>query len=277
MQGYLYAILGGQQYDALATSIRGNYWQRVSLGAMVAIVAAAILIGLLVFGLLTRRLTRLTRDVRCFTDSGFDARSCIRTDPTPDEIGQLSHAFQRMAAKINEQFDELQETDRLRRELVSNVSHDLRTPLASMMGYVDTLVLKNDQLDADERRHYLEITRKHTLRLERLIGDLFELSKLDADCVTPTLEQFSLAELLHDVGQEFELEAENADIKLDIDTLGDPATVRADIGLMQRVLENLIRNALKFTPKGGGGEYHPRASTRSGVCCRVRHGLRHSF
>ncbi len=72
LQGYLYAILGGQKYDALADSVRGSYVQKLSLGALIAIVLAAFLVGLLVFGLLTRRLTRLTTDVQRFTDSGFD-------------------------------------------------------------------------------------------------------------------------------------------------------------------------------------------------------------
>lgn len=251
VRGYLYAVLGGQKYDELASSIRGSYVQKISLGAIVAIVIAAFLVGLLVFNLLTRRLTRLTRDVRRFTDSEFDPDVVIPADGTGDEIGQLNTAFRRMADKIREQFEGLKETDRLRRELVSNVSHDLRTPLASMLGYVDTLLLKNDQLDPEERRHYLEITRKHTQRLGRLIGDLFELSKLDAAAVRPTLESFSLAELLQDVSQEFELDAERAGIALRVETGGDSAQVRADIGLMQRVLENLLRNALKFTPSGG--------------------------
>lgn len=265
VQGYLYAILGGQKYDELASSIRGSYVQKISLGAMVAIVIAAFLIGLLVFSLLTRRLTRLTRSVQQFTASGFDPDVSIHGGKADDEIGQLGAAFGRMADKINEQFENLKETDRLRRELVSNVSHDLRTPLASMHGYVDTLLLKNDSLSNEERRHYLEITRKHTNRLGRLIGDLFELSKLDANSVRPTLETFSLAELLHDVSQEFELDAESAGISLRVETRQQAALVQADIGLMQRVLENLLRNALKFTP--AGGEVTIDLDARPGAVC----------
>jgi len=139
----------------------------------------------------------------------------------------------------------------LRRELVSNVSHDLRTPLASMHGYVETLLIKNDELSPEMRREYLEIARKHTQRLGELIGDLFELSKLDSASIHPSLEAFSLAELLHDTVHDFGLDAERRDIKLGIEAPDDPSMVYADIGLVQRVLENLIRNALKFTPTGG--------------------------
>jgi signal transduction histidine kinase len=156
-----------------------------------------------------------------------------------------------MANKIREQFEGLKETDRLRRELVSNVSHDLRTPLASMHGYVETLLLKNDSLSEEERLRYLEITRKHSLRLRRLIGDLFELSKLDSASIKPTLETFSLAELLQDVTQEFESQAENKGIDIDVHAHDGASMVHADIGLMQRVLENLLRNAVRYTPRGG--------------------------
>jgi signal transduction histidine kinase len=261
LQGYLYAVLGGQKYDELADSIRGSYVQQVSLGALLAIVIAAFLVGLLVFGMMTRRLSRLTGDVRGFTDSGFDLEKVdldsslsletLETAAGGDEISQLRQAFVRMANKIREQFENLKETDRLRRELVTNVSHDLRTPLASMHGYVETLLLKNDTLSAEERLHYLEITRKHTKRLGQLIGDLFDLSRLESHSIHPNLESFSLAELLQDVAQDFELEAQQKDITINTPGRPEGSMVYADIGLLQRVLENLIRNALKFTPKGG--------------------------
>ncbi len=255
LQGYLYTVLGGQKYDELASSIRGSYVRKISLGATIAIAVTGFLVGLLVFGLLTRRLTVLTRSMQQFTASGFDPNFKLAASqtgaPAEDEIGQLSSAFHVMADKIQEQFESLKETDRLRRELISNVSHDLRTPLASMHGYVDTLLIKNDTLSTDERVRYLKITRRHTQRLGQLIGDLFELSKLDAASITPNLEAFSLAELLQDVTQDFALEAEKAGITMEIEAVRNPAMVYADIGLMQRVLENLIRNALKFTPADG--------------------------
>jgi len=272
IQGYLYAILGGRKYDELASSIRGSYIQTVSLGAVLAILMAAFLVGLLVFGLLTRRLTRLTAQVKAFTESGFDpamaspmgdAAERKGEQRSGDEIGELATAFGRMSGKIQQQFEELKETDRLRRELISNVSHDLRTPLSSMHGYVETLLIKNEMLSVEERRNYLEITRKHSLRLGRLISDLFELSKLEAASIKPQMEQFSLAELLQDVTQEFALEAERKGITLNV--AGDPksSVVHADISLVQRVLENLLRNAVKYTPVGGSVTVTVRPSPQS--------------
>jgi signal transduction histidine kinase len=101
------------------------------------------------------------------------------------------------------------------------------------------------------RKQYLEIARRHATHLNRLIQDLFELSMLDSRCVTPAFEQFLLAELIHDVVQEFELQAREAQVALEVNPPDESVSVYADISLIQRVLENLVGNALKYTPAGG--------------------------
>ena len=253
LEGYLYVVLGGQRYDELASDIRGSYVRKLSMFSMAAVVAVSLGVGLLVFSLLTRRLTRLRRVVGRFAESGFAEEAAVTWPVTRgrDEIDQLGESVAAMSDRLVDQFRRLKETDRLRRELITNVSHDLRTPLASMQGYVDTLFLKDGELGPAERRRYLEITRKHARHLARLVGDLFELSRLDAASVDPVFEHFSLAELLQDVVQEFELEAERRGIGIDVEPARHEPQVFADIALIQRVLENLIRNALKFTPAGG--------------------------
>ena len=112
-------------------------------------------------------------------------------------------------------------------------------------------MIKGDSLSADERTRYLKVACRHTARLGTLIGDLFELSKLEAASVTPNLEAFSLAELVQDIAQDFQLDSESKNIKLSIDLDADSAMTIGDIGLIQRVLENLVRNAIRFTPSGG--------------------------
>jgi len=252
LEGYLYVVLGGQKYEALANDINGSYLGKVSIVVAVLIIAGAATVGLLVFALLTRRLEKLSREMNRVSESGFDLEPDIdRSSSNGDEIDQLASSFSAMSGKIKEQLAQLTENDRLRRELVSNISHDLRTPMSAMQGYIETLIIKGESLSASERSRYLEIARRHTLRLGTLIGDLFELSKLDAASITPRLEAFSLSELVQDVALEFQLEAEKNDIKLSIDLNTSAAFTVGDIGLIQRVLENLVRNAIRFTPTGG--------------------------
>lgn len=254
LEGYLYVVLGGQTYEALANDIGGSYVGRVSLAVASIIVFAAAVVGLLVFQLLTRRLKKLNQEVKRATDSEFDLAPALvnRTgSDNSDEIDQLTESFLAMSDQIRQQLEQLKENDRLRRELVANISHDLRTPLSAMQGYLETLIIKGKTLSDDDRDRYLRVARKHTVRLGVLIGDLFELAKLDSASVTPSLEAFSVPELLQDIAQEFQLEAERHGISLSIALDSGNALTVGDIGLIQRVLENLVRNAIRFTPNGG--------------------------
>ena len=252
LAGYLYVVLGGQQYDQLVSTLRSSYARDLGLWVIVALLMLGSAMGLLAFSLLTRRLRRLTAAVQGFSDSNFELNAPVyELRRGNDEIDQLGRAFEAMAARIGEQVDRLTETDRLRRELVTNISHDLRTPLASIQGYIETLLIKNGMLSDVERERCLRIAGRNMRHLSKLVDDLFELSKLDSASVTPTFEMFSLAELLQDTAQEFELDASEKDITVETVAPSDSATVYADIGLIQRVLENLLRNAIQFTPRGG--------------------------
>lgn len=252
LAGYLYVLLGGSQYEAVAEQVSGSDRQRMITAAILLLVVAAFGAGVILFSYLTRRLRRLTGDVSAFTASRFETGIPAATPREPgDEIDQLRDACRLMATTIQQQLSALKEDDRLRRELVINISHDLRTPLASMQGYIETLIMKGDTLDPAQRLQYLEIARKHATHLAALIQDLFELALLDSGGVTPTREEFSLPELIHDVVQEFELRARESDVTLEVIRPDADVTVYADIKLIQRVLENLVGNALKYTPARG--------------------------
>ena len=252
VSGYLYVVLGGSQYEAVADEVSGSDRQRMIAAGILLLVLAAFGAGTLLFSYLTRRLRGLTDEVSAFTAGHFDTGNRVAAADVPrDEIDQLRNACHYMATTIEQQLASLKEDDRLRRELVTNISHDLRTPLASMQGYIETLLIKDHVLDPATRTLYLEIARKHAIHLGRLIQDLLELAMLDSNRVAPECEQFSLAELIHDVVQEFELQAKDADVSLEVSPPDADVSVYADISLIQRVLENLVGNALKYTPAGG--------------------------
>jgi signal transduction histidine kinase len=216
------------------------------------LVSAAFVAGMLLFSFLTRRLRRLTEELSEFTAGSFESDNLIyAVDQPGDEIDQLRNACNFMATTIQKQLSGMQENDRLRRELVTNISHDLRTPLATMQGYIETLIIKDESLDSQTRMQYLAVARKHAAHLGKLVQDLFELAMLDSSRVTPVFEEFSLTELVHDVVQEFELQANEMRVSLRVDPPTDPVSVYADISLIQRVLENLVGNALKYAPEGG--------------------------
>jgi signal transduction histidine kinase len=248
-EGYVYAILGGQTYEALATDISKNFVLKIALASIVAVLLLGYLIGILVLKQLTKPLTQLTAKVRGFQQQMTGAVAHKRADG--DEIKALESAFQQMQRKIKLQIKQIQSADQNRRDLITNVSHDLRTPLASIQGYVDTLLIKQDQLDKEQRDYYLATASKHCVRLNDLVNDMFELSKLDSLAIKPSIEAFSMSELMQDVSMEFKMMAQERNVDLKIDLLDGNTVVKADIGLMQRVLENLISNAIKHTAKNG--------------------------
>lgn len=251
LQGYLYVILGGQSYENVAAMLQDSYVMKLDAGVVAAGLVFALLLATLLFTVLTRRLRRLTSAMDVFRKTGRVPVLGVAAKGG-DDLDQLSASFEDMAGRITEQMERLQENDRLRRAMVANVSHDLRTPLASLQGHLETLRIKDAELSGEDKQRYLEIALQNISRLNTLVHELFELAKLDANEVTPECEPFALPELVQDVVQKFQLRAQREGIALvqDTATTAIPFVV-ADIGLIERVLDNLLDNALRHTPAGG--------------------------
>jgi PAS domain S-box-containing protein len=137
------------------------------------------------------------------------------------------------------------------RELLANLSHDLRTPLASLQGYLELLLLQHDRLPPAEARNYLETAARQGERLSRLVVDLFDLARLEADDMQPDLEPLPPAELAQDLLQKFAPEAARRQVQLVGPDSAALPLVRADIGLVERLVDHLMGNALRHTPAGG--------------------------
>lgn len=259
IEGYLYIILGGEEFDSIMQMLEQSYILRLSVWAVGAILVGTLLAGMLCFKLLTRRLNSLARAMDTFQRGELSAQPDVSfpSDAHPsvarggDEIDKLETTFAQMAELIRQQVHQLKETDQLRRELVANVSHDLRTPLTSLQGYLETLLLKESMLSSQERQRYLEVAAAQSKRLGELIAELFELAKLNSQEMKPRIESFALGELVQDVVQKFRLNVEANQMTLQAKLGDDLPFVSADIGLIERVLENLIENALRYTPPGG--------------------------
>lgn len=249
--GYLYVILGGEEYDSSVERIKSSYILTSSLIVTGLGLLFAFIVGILLFAGLTRRLKKLAHTIGEFELNPQWVPEFPAYRKNGDEIDRLTAAFQTMALKIRNQLDELQTTDTLRRDLVANVSHDLRTPLATLQGYIETLLIKESGLSEQDRRHYLQTAIKHCTRLNKLVAELFELAKLDARETKPQPEFFNLAELTEDIVQKFSLRAQQKQIRLQAEYASTELFAYADIGLIERVLENLLENALHFVPPGG--------------------------
>jgi len=252
-QGYIYTILGSDKIGHITEVLQRSLIMKWSASAVFTALVFAFIAGLILFFFLMRKLRALSQSMQQFKHSDLqDDTAVTLSDNKPrDEIDAMTLTFKEMAQRIHLQMCRLQETDELRRELVANVSHDLRTPLSSLSGYMETLLLKSSNLTEDERQDYLKIAHENAKRLSTMVEELFELAKLDANEVRPQQELFSLSELAFDVSQKFHLRASERNIQLEVDVDETVPYVTADVGMIERVLDNLIDNALKHTPEGG--------------------------
>ena len=287
LQGYLYVVLRGEQYDSVAAMVQSSYILKLGLGIALGSLFFVSATGLLLFRRITRRLRALDERMRSYREpvpalaaagvasgagelpqlssigspmnsplsSTTDAAADGVLAPTPpvkgDEVERLDASFERMRERIEEQVEQLRRVDADRREMVANISHDLRTPLASLQGYLETLLLKKTDLAEEEARQYLKVAYRHSERLGRLVAELFELAKLDSGERFPRLESFSVAELVQDIVEKFRLRARDRGVDLQAELPRDLPFVSADIELIERAIDNLLDNALRHTPSGG--------------------------
>lgn len=253
-EGFLYVVLAGETYDSFVELYRTSQILRVFVWIGGVSIALALIAGLVSFNWLTRRLRRLAHMMDALRRSDFRQVSSDTVWPIHgdgDEIDRLGATFEEMSGRIVEQMDALREADESRRDMVANISHDLRTPLAALQGYIDTLMIKEQSLTTEERASYLDMASKNSMRVGELIADLFELARLESDQTSAQKEPCALNELVQDVAGKFSLAAEERDIGLRFEIPERATFVSADVGLIERALENLIDNALKFTGPGG--------------------------
>jgi signal transduction histidine kinase len=294
--GYIYVILLGETRDALTARAAATTVLRNTLYLMALVAVLGLAVGLIAFRSITRPLRHLAEAFSRFDPSGDPAQlpALARGSPAPpgnpapprnpnDEIEVLERAFAQMATRLGEQWTALARSDQQRRELVANISHDLRTPLTSLHGYLELLALKGDALSESERHRYLGTALAQSDKVGKLAQSLFELARLEYGIIAPQWEDFSLADLIQDVLQKFELGAGSKRIALEVQMPQRLPNVHADLGMIERVLTNLIDNALRHTPEGGTVriELQPRgeqvavtvADTGPGIPRELRAGL----
>lgn len=247
-EGFIYIVLAGQKLQLVSDTLLGRYYSNLGIGGFLLAILFAGLIGFLSIWFLTKNLRLMTGTVKKFQEGDLEARI---ENPKGSDIEVFANAFNEMADSIVENMDKMKSVDLLRRELIANVSHDLRTPLAILKGYIETMQMKKDSLTEKEKQEYLQITYDNVDKLSKLINQLFEYSKLEAEQITPIKEPFSITELSHDLIAKFKVLAERKQIDLQLKNDQKNAMVFADVGLVERALQNLLENAIKYTPSGG--------------------------
>ncbi|OON40223.1 two-component sensor histidine kinase [Izhakiella australiensis] len=257
--GYLYVILQGEDYNQLNHDALSSALQHSMLWSVAIILLCGLIAGSFAFWWVTRPVRNLTRQVSQLDNHSQQLIERLAASPLPrqqDEVAQLRTAFINLARHISEQWTSLALKDDQRREFIANISHDLRTPLMSVQGYLETLSVKSHSLSDAERRRYLSIALIESEKVGALAQQLFELARLEHGVVTPQCERFSLPDLVQDVIQKFELPMTRHRQALRVEIAKPLPLVDADMSMIERVLTNLIDNAIRHTPDEGEIRLH---------------------
>lgn len=254
LQGYLYVIVAGERYESAFSSQASSRQLELSMIALIGALLFLFIVMLGLFAYFTKPLRILHNDINQLKRVGFDKSKVKLThwkEHSSNEVHQLGAVFEQMVDQINVQISQLQQNDAQRRELLADISHDLRTPLASLQGYIETISIKGDELDIQQRQKYIDTALKNARQLKQLIDQIFELAHLEGGQVGLQLESFNLTELLYDVMAKFTLKAQQKNITISVIPASSNIIVHSDIAKLERVLSNLIENALRHTDHNG--------------------------
>ena len=220
----------------------------LSLPSTLMLMVAAVVVALVVFNPARRRLEALEHAAQRLGAGDLKARA---PQSAGDEIARVAAAFNRMAGELESRDAALRTSDALRRQMMADVSHELKTPLTAMRGYIETLRMPEVALDTERRDRYFETIDRETRRLERIVKDLLDLARYEHGAVVLQRRMFDIERLFENVAKRHEHTAQTKDvaIRIHVDPLADQ--VVADPDRIEQAIENLVANALRHTPSGG--------------------------
>jgi signal transduction histidine kinase len=227
-------------------------FQRYAPG-VAAVVISVMLLGTilataLIVGPVRQRLHDLTRVARQLGAGDFSARA---KQDGADEVTELAAAFNLTADELGARTARLEASDAARRQLLADVSHELMTPVTTIRGYLETLAMPEVQLDLPTRTRYVAVARRETGRLERLIGDLLDMARLEAGGVELDLADVAVADLFARVVGRHENECRSRHIELTYSIAPGAEVVFGDAFRLEQALANITANALRHSDDGG--------------------------
>jgi signal transduction histidine kinase len=208
----------------------------------------AAIMALLIFRPTHRRLRSLEDAARALGEGRTDVRA---NESGGDEVSALSATFNRMAADLHARATALAESDRARRQLLADVSHELMTPLSAIRGYVETLGMRELNIDEPTRAKYLDIAYQETHKLEAIIGDLLDLARLEGGGDSLDHEAVLANDLFRRVADRHRPTLIERRIDLETTVADETPLIWGDADRLEQALQNVAANAIRHTPDGG--------------------------
>lgn len=252
LKGYLFVIVRSKIYDGIFEQISANGKMQVYGLITLSSIVFLFIILLVSFRYIVAPLQGLTSQVATLKeDKPKQSLVKLKHSGKSKEVDELTDVFNQLIAQVNEQVDKLKKVDAERRELFEHLSHDLRTPLASLHGFLETIEIQDDEISSTDRKTYIDRCLKNARQLKRFVDQIFELANLESGQVTTTFEQLPIAELLYDLAEKFSYKANQKQLSIKVDVDDEKIQTVTDIAKLERVLSNLIENAIRHTPTHG--------------------------
>src|SRR3954471_1867516 len=223
----------------------------LSLPGTLLLIAATIVATAVIFAPARRRLQALEAATERLGRGALSARA---PETGGDEIAHVARSFNRMAGGLAARDEALRVLDRLRRQMLADVSHELKTPLTAMRGYLETLRMPHVDLDAPTRERYFQTLERETHRLDRIVQDLVDLARLEHGFGILDVRVFALERLFAHVVERHEQDARARRITMRVRIAPEADQIVGDPDRLEQVVENLVANALRHTPAGGAIE-----------------------
>lgn len=247
--GILYIVLGSQIHSHIMRSTAPKITQQQIWTTLLISACFFAILFFILSVFVTKPLRKLASSVFQHQLSKNQEMQSHWDSNSNNEFDKVGSAFEEARQQINRQYFQLAKKDDLRKELLAHLSHDLRTPMASMLGYLETYLIHDTS--EIEKRKYVEIAKKNAIKTNRLLEQLFELAHLDQDQVKMEIETFPIAELLLDIAASCEVKAKKKRIQIKIIPKDLSILVEGDIQKLDRVFTNLLENAIRHTPSEG--------------------------
>jgi len=249
-------VVGNTLVGRVAVLPGGPPFSRIvrELGPTMGVVGGGVLavggtlIAFVVFGPARRRLRQVQDATERLGQGDQYARA---PEHGGDEVATLARSFNRMAEELGARTAALEASDRGRRQLLADVSHELNTPLTAMRGYLETIAMPNVTIDAETRERYLGIVMEETHRLERIIQDLLDLARLEGAGTAIRRAVVAVPALFERVATRHERDLQTHDVALVRTVAPGAESVEGDPDRLEQAVQNLAANALRHTPRGG--------------------------
>jgi signal transduction histidine kinase len=214
----------------------------------IVLVLGTILAAVVVFAPARRRLMALEHATERLGRGDLSVRA---PEDGVDEIARVAQAFNRMAHDLAVREEALRTSDRLRRQMLADVSHELKTPLTSIRAYIETLQMPEIAGDPERRARYFDTIAQETRRLDRIVSDLLDLARYENGVGSLDSQVFSIERLFQQVAARHERDADARAVTIAINVAETHDQVFADPHRIDQVIDNLVANALRHTPRGG--------------------------